>query len=407
MVFDPVLASLPEEECAEIIASIRGLIQDKPLAQKGSPKNCKIISFILQEYGIRLSPEAIQQRFNNINFDDPEAVDIPLLAKHLVMAGRKEPFDIPRYSMQLSEPITSDKKFTGKEQVLMIEGINAFDPRLLPWATTRAFVDVPQSTLFVRRIWRDIFKHPTNFTPEALSQYILTKALPAYLNNILPARKYADLIIKNPLTLSESANTQIKEYQAKVVISTLEAEKITRQLELLNHSKTYQQRDYFLHMPDYDKGYLRLREEQQPDGSWKLATLMYIGQKLSGLEPGILYNPSDILVNEKNFANRTVYASVKELLHDFHAVGIKLLCQHEKTRKIYRYNKAIHVVLDLLKDGSCLLSLKVKQTRLKDIPPEFPSVKTYFESVCQKLLEGRPFTFIEDFDPAAPNGCQE
>lgn len=402
MVFDPIIAHLPVNERNEIINSIRGIIQDKPLAQKGSPKNCTIISFILQQYNIIVAPTEIAGRFENLNFDDPNAVDIPLLAEHLSLAMRKEPFDIPQYSMKLSEPVPSEKRFTGKEQVLMIEGINAFDERLLPWATTRVFVDVPQSNLFVRRIWRDIFKHPTNFTAEQLSHYLLTKALPAYLHDILPTKKYADIIINNPLTLSESANTQIKEYQAKVIITPEEATRLSLLLEKNATAKTLRQKDYFLHMPNYDKGYLRLREEATDGNHNHLATLMYIGQKIGGLDKGILYNPADILVNEKDFANSAVYAQAEDILQDFAAVGIKLLCQHEKIRKIYRYNKALHVDLDLIEEGQCILSLKVKQTRLKDIPAEYKSVGDYFQKICQDLLGAdRAFEFLDDFDPSS------
>lgn len=400
MVFDPILVGLSAEERTEAIQSLRGIIQDKPFAEKGSLKNCKIISFILEQYGIVLSAEKIHVLFNNINFDNSEALDIPLLAEHLAAASRGEPFDIPQYSMQLSEPLPSEKKFTGKEQVIILEGIAAFDPRLLPWAATRVFIDVPQSNLLVRRIWRDIFKNPTNFTAEQLLQYLLTKAFPAYRNTILPSKKYANIIIKNPLTLSEDANTQIKEYQAKVIITHQEAKRLTTLLDKPNNGKTYQQRDYFLRMPDYDKGYLRLREEVQPDGTWQLATLMYIGQKIDGLDKGILYNPSDILVNEKDFSNHDVYSNAAEVLHDFEAVNIQLLCQHKKTRKIYRYNKALHVDIDLIENGPCILSLKVKQNRLKDIPTEYDSVANYFKKVGQDLLGDRAFEFLEDFDPS-------
>ncbi len=132
----------------------------------------------------------------SVNFDEPRAFDIPMLATHLTQLKAGQPIAHPTYSMATSERtsqhVTVDP---GKKTILFIEGIHALDPLLAEIYDYTLFVNAPLATRVGRRLERDLHEG-RSYQPEENLRYLLEVAEPTYQPYHLAQKSIAQSVIQ-------------------------------------------------------------------------------------------------------------------------------------------------------------------------------------------------------------------
>ncbi len=130
---------------------------------------------------------------HHVNWDHPDAFDMPLLASHLEALARGEPVESPVYefashsrSVQVRRVIPTD--------VIVIDGILLLaDERLRTICDVKVFVDADPDIRLIRRIRRDMASRGRSLD-SVLDQYLST-VQPMHLQFVEPSKRYADVIV--------------------------------------------------------------------------------------------------------------------------------------------------------------------------------------------------------------------
>ncbi len=130
---------------------------------------------------------------HHVNWDHPDAFDVPLLASHLEALARGEAVEAPVYefathsrSVQVRRVIPTD--------VIVIDGILLLaDERLRTICDVKVFVDADPDIRLIRRIRRDMAGRGRSLD-SVLDQYLST-VQPMHLQFVEPSKRYADVIV--------------------------------------------------------------------------------------------------------------------------------------------------------------------------------------------------------------------
>ncbi len=128
-----------------------------------------------------------------INYDHPDALETPLLVKHLKKLLLGQNAEIPVYDFK-----THSRKKQGivvhPLPVIIVEGILVlFDENLRQIFNIKIFVDTDDDIRFIRRMLRDIQERGR--TMESVVQQYLTTVKPMHDMFVEPTKKFADIII--------------------------------------------------------------------------------------------------------------------------------------------------------------------------------------------------------------------
>jgi uridine kinase len=139
--------------------------------------------------GSALAPDARQA----INYDHPDAFDVPLLIQDLrdLKAGRPVPhltYDHATYSRRvLPDPLTP-------RPVILVEGMLVLaEETLRRLMNIKLFLDADADVRILRRLRHDLKEHGRAF--EGVEAQYLTQVRPMHLEFVEPSKRYADLII--------------------------------------------------------------------------------------------------------------------------------------------------------------------------------------------------------------------
>ena len=129
-----------------------------------------------------------------INYDHPEAFDVPLLVQHLAALRGGEGVAQPIYDYALHER-SAETKPCPATPVVVLEGILvlALEP-ILPLLDLAVFVDTPADLRLMRRVRRDVSSRGRS-AASVLKQYEAT-VRPMHRAFIRPSQRHADLIIE-------------------------------------------------------------------------------------------------------------------------------------------------------------------------------------------------------------------
>lgn len=140
-----------------------------------------------------------------VNFDRPDALDWPLLHRHLELLASGKPFEEPVYSFA-DYARTARTNHIEPAEFLIVEGLFVFHwPELRSLIDTKIFVDTAASVCFNRRIQRDVAERGR--TPDTVCEQYLRTVKPSAEWFVLPTRKFADLLVsgEDPLANSTAA----------------------------------------------------------------------------------------------------------------------------------------------------------------------------------------------------------
>lgn len=128
-----------------------------------------------------------------LNYDHPDAFDIPLMVHHLTALKNGKTIEQPTYDyvhhLRAKETI-----LTPSAPVIILEGILVFAiPALLDLIDFKIFVDTPADIRVLRRVKRDIEERGRTFD-SVTEQYVKT-VRPMHDLYVEPSKTHADIIV--------------------------------------------------------------------------------------------------------------------------------------------------------------------------------------------------------------------
>lgn len=128
-----------------------------------------------------------------INFDHPNAIEFPLLIKHLRELKEGRAIEMPTYSFVESTRM-AETIHVEPHDVIIVEGILVLTiPELRDLMDIKVFVDADADDRLARRILRDVAERGRVLS-NVLNHYENT-VKPMHLQFIEPSKRYADLIV--------------------------------------------------------------------------------------------------------------------------------------------------------------------------------------------------------------------
>lgn len=130
---------------------------------------------------------------SKINFDEPAAIEWPLLVDHLKSLKTGHAIDMPTYSYLTCTRQPETVRIEPRD-VVIVEGILVLnDPDLRDMMDVKVFVDADPDERLIRVIARDCIERGR--TPQMVIDRYQGVLKPMHLQYIEPSKRYADLII--------------------------------------------------------------------------------------------------------------------------------------------------------------------------------------------------------------------
>nr|MDD3720054.1 hypothetical protein [Candidatus Gracilibacteria bacterium] len=224
---------LAEEKLKEIIRSKEGNIVVLVAGGSASGKTSMIAKKIYNTYkenAVLLSMDNYYRGKDyyekyNLNYDQPEALNLDLFFEHLEKLKNGESVRIPEYDFVNSRPILNAIEIEPKK-IIIIEGLFALHDKLVSLGDYKIFVDLGTHGRILRRIFRDVER--TGQRPKDILEYFLETVEPMNEKYIEPTKENADIIISNEyIPFVESRDTHAKDLQMKFDISGISTDKIS------------------------------------------------------------------------------------------------------------------------------------------------------------------------------------
>ncbi len=160
------------------------------LTERLGPENCVLIA---QDAYYKDGSDLAADARAAINYDHPDAFDVPLLIQDLrdLKAGRPVPqltYDYATYSRRvLPDPLTP-------RPVILVEGMLILaEETLRRLMSIRLFLDADADVRILRRLRRDLKERGRSF--DSVESQYLSYVRPMHLEFVEPSKRYADLII--------------------------------------------------------------------------------------------------------------------------------------------------------------------------------------------------------------------
>ncbi len=155
----------------------------------------------LDHYYRDLSYLPVEERARQ-NFDHPDSLDWPLIEQQLATLKRGEAILRPDYDFATHTRGAGAVRVT-PAPVVLVDGIFALDERIRGLYDTRVYVDLEDARCLERRIARDV-RERGRTRDSVIKQYTAT-VRPMCERYVMPAREYADVVIRGDWPLAESA----------------------------------------------------------------------------------------------------------------------------------------------------------------------------------------------------------
>lgn len=128
-----------------------------------------------------------------INYDEPEALETSLMARHLELLRQGQAIDCPVYDFTQHNRSSETIRIAPKP-VIIVEGILIFEnPQLRDLMDIKIFVDTDADVRLCRRIKRDVNKRGR--TLESVLQQYQQTVKPMHEKYVEPSKKYANLVV--------------------------------------------------------------------------------------------------------------------------------------------------------------------------------------------------------------------
>ncbi len=129
----------------------------------------------------------------HINYDHPDALETPLLVRHLERLKAGQPVEVPSYDFA-SHSRSPETHTAYPRPVVILEGILILaDPDLRRLMDIKVFVDTDADLRILRRIDRDLKERGRSL--DSIVEQYLDSVRPMHLEFVEPSKRYAHVII--------------------------------------------------------------------------------------------------------------------------------------------------------------------------------------------------------------------
>lgn len=128
-----------------------------------------------------------------VNYDHPDAFDLPLYMGHIRQLAEGKAVDMPLYSFAEFTRLPQSQRIE-PAPIVLLEGILVLcDPELRRLMDLKVFVDAEPDIRFIRRLQRDLLIRGRS-VESVIDQY-LREVQPMHLAFVEPSRRFADVIV--------------------------------------------------------------------------------------------------------------------------------------------------------------------------------------------------------------------
>jgi len=128
-----------------------------------------------------------------VNFDHPDALETPLLVRHLMELAAGNPVEVPVYDFS-THTRKHETETVLPTPVIIVDGILVLaEPTLRELMDIRIFVDTDSDIRFIRRLERDVEERGRN--PRSVVEQYLATVRPMHLEFVEPSKRYAQVIV--------------------------------------------------------------------------------------------------------------------------------------------------------------------------------------------------------------------
>lgn len=284
----PELVGIKEKE-EKIKDIVRNIIIEASFPQKFCDENISKLQDnfknIIPQDTILLLIEKLKYEKDNINFDEPFAIDFESLKADIntLINNKDKKIIIPHYSFRTAElEYLKENSIKGSDyDNIIVEGLYTLRKELLEGLNEENLLKMALNcdlkSILIRRFNRDIKTDRCTFTPEQTIMAFITNVMPAFYNYILPTFSCADIMYNISLTKDEIKKRQVEfqvKYKTRKEIFTLLKINNANLLKVENH------KDYFLEdttKESQNNIIVRIREKE---GQASKLTIKIEGDKL-------------------------------------------------------------------------------------------------------------------------------
>ncbi len=129
-----------------------------------------------------------------VNFDNPRAVELGLLARQVraLLVGRAVSAPVYDFTRHLR---TGETRLIAPARVVIVEGLHVLGHAgLRALMALKIFVDAPADVRFIRRLRRDIAERGR--TPESVVRQYLAQVRPMHERWVEPTKAHADMVVR-------------------------------------------------------------------------------------------------------------------------------------------------------------------------------------------------------------------
>ena len=149
----------------------------------------------------------IEQRVH-INYDHPDALDLPLLAEHLRALRQGKKVTVPEYDFTRHTRRPGAKLLHPRE-IIIAEGILLFaEPLVREACDLLVFVDTADDLRFVRRLLRDLAERDRS--AESVADQYLETVRPMHRQFVAGGIDHADLVVDGEAHLEEGVASVLR-----------------------------------------------------------------------------------------------------------------------------------------------------------------------------------------------------
>lgn len=151
------------------------------------------ITIITQDSYYKDNTDIPMEERMNINYDHPNAFDMPLLEKQLGMLLKRQAIEMPTYDFT-AHTRSDETVHVEPADIIILEGILVlFNEEIRDLMDIKVYVDTDDDIRFIRRLERDM-KERGRSLDSVINQYMDT-VKPMYHQFIEPTKRYADIIV--------------------------------------------------------------------------------------------------------------------------------------------------------------------------------------------------------------------
>jgi len=149
----------------------------------------------------------IEERMH-VNYDHPDALDLPLLAEHLRALKSGKSVAVPEYDFP-THTRQHDGTLVASKNVIIVEGILLFaEPQVRDACDIKVFVETDADLRLVRRLLRDMAERGR--TAESVVEQYLETVRPMHIEFVENGGRFADLVVDGEAHLDEGVEAVLR-----------------------------------------------------------------------------------------------------------------------------------------------------------------------------------------------------